>query len=947
MKKNFLLCLLTLCACFSANFGQSKILNSPIVLKKIGWSDYIWGSNIGASGSYIGDLDGDGTPELIIGGNSRNDFGRNDFWQILTFVKSTSSFIVKYRSQIYGAGKNIVALNVFDIDSNGRYQIVLLHEDGTLELLNTEGQLVSSVQIDNEYFPLFTEQVELVDVYGDDESELLILNKNHVAIIDLSNGLDVRVIAERSERGYGANHFVVADVDGDSQNEIIDGHGHISSFSGENLVLEGKISSQDALVGVMDVDGDSVKDVIFNEQSSGALTAYSVVKDSVLWVKSNAGKGSKLKIADLDGDNSKEIILGSANGSKTSIYTRDGVLMNSFELGQHGIDALEFYDFNGDNYREIIRSSGGGSSGPDTLQIMDAKGGLNKVIFETDHMYGPFTTMLFDDLDSDNVQEFIASSAHSSETYKGGIIKSYDPADTFKLISKTDDNHLPYIYRGSKELIAVEQGGTKNLLLLADYRDRPAIYRMDSMFNLIDYVPFSWGGEIFGIDWFETSDNDLRLLAIDRFDDPNDAYDKPKIYSIDPYTASVLWELELEDGYFNYTPVTIDKGERVAYSIAKRGNKNFLFKMHLSNKEYEYIGSDEYKLISLDLMNRADSNKLFAVAVALSTSELVLVDIGKDGNISPMATLCKNSNNLGQLGDYSFLVYGIPNSTNIEAIYPCDNQVKLYSHNLQQIIWKSAEYRNLAPMQRNAYAEKIENEKITFSIGSNDRFELYESVFNPDKIVLVDTYESYDLNADESISGLVELPRGQHKKMTVKTSSDEGVFDVDEESGRWTFAPKINSYGEVKVQIGIFTRSEESVHEITFNINGLPVAKDDAITGKYESKVKFNVLSNDYDIDGELDWSTFELISNVKHGSLDVLEGGEVEYTPNEGFYGIDEFQYRVRDDLGAISNIAKVTIDIPKDSSGSGDGSGGGGSAPIWLLGMLLLSFTARRYYK
>ena len=45
------------------------------------------------------------------------------------------------------------------------------------------------------------------------------------------------------------------------------------------------------------------------------------------------------------------------------------------------------------------------------------------------------------------------------------------------------------------------------------------------------------------------------------------------------------------------------------------------------------------------------------------------------------------------------------------------------------------------------------------------------------------------------------------------------------------------------------------------------------------------------------------------NGTLDINDDGTVTYTPNPGFSGIDNFDYTIADNHGAISNSATVSV--------------------------------------
>jgi len=95
-------------------------------------------------------------------------------------------------------------------------------------------------------------------------------------------------------------------------------------------------------------------------------------------------------------------------------------------------------------------------------------------------------------------------------------------------------------------------------------------------------------------------------------------------------------------------------------------------------------------------------------------------------------------------------------------------------------------------------------------------------------------------------------------------------------------------------------------------LNNPPIANDDTSITYEDTSNWIDVLANDTDYDGFLDQSSVIVTSGPSYGSTFVnITTGEIEYTPDPDFNGIDSFTYTVDDDDGATSNEATVTITI------------------------------------
>jgi large repetitive protein len=100
-------------------------------------------------------------------------------------------------------------------------------------------------------------------------------------------------------------------------------------------------------------------------------------------------------------------------------------------------------------------------------------------------------------------------------------------------------------------------------------------------------------------------------------------------------------------------------------------------------------------------------------------------------------------------------------------------------------------------------------------------------------------------------------------------------------------------------------------------VNAPPVARDDSAsapvrkTNAYTAR-RIDVLANDSDPDGNLDPASVSIAAAPnKGGTVTVNADGTVSYTPKLKFRGKETFKYTVRDQAGALSNAATVTVNV------------------------------------
>ncbi len=90
-----------------------------------------------------------------------------------------------------------------------------------------------------------------------------------------------------------------------------------------------------------------------------------------------------------------------------------------------------------------------------------------------------------------------------------------------------------------------------------------------------------------------------------------------------------------------------------------------------------------------------------------------------------------------------------------------------------------------------------------------------------------------------------------------------------------------------------------------------PVATPDTGTSPAGGPVTVDVVSNDSDPDGVINYSTVQIASQPTNGTAVSLGNGLVTYTPNLGFNGTDTFTYIVADNRGTFTSPTTVAITV------------------------------------
>ncbi|MGY5854092.1 MAG: Ig-like domain-containing protein, partial [Candidatus Thorarchaeota archaeon] len=151
------------------------------------------------------------------------------------------------------------------------------------------------------------------------------------------------------------------------------------------------------------------------------------------------------------------------------------------------------------------------------------------------------------------------------------------------------------------------------------------------------------------------------------------------------------------------------------------------------------------------------------------------------------------------------------------------------------------------------------------------------------------------------------------------TGPAHGILEINVDTGLFTYTPDVNWFGPDSFTYHVFDGfefSNEATVTITIlSVNDAPVAYDISFIG-YEDVNFAASLPLGFDADGGL--PTYEVVTGTSHGVLMFASNGQFGYDPNDDWFGIDTFTYRVFDGTD-YSNIATVTIEILPDDDTTG----------------------------
>jgi uncharacterized repeat protein (TIGR01451 family)/gliding motility-associated-like protein len=362
----------------------------------------------------------------------------------------------------------------------------------------------------------------------------------------------------------------------------------------------------------------------------------------------------------------------------------------------------------------------------------------------------------------------------------------------------------------------------------------------------------------------------------------------PLIVSTTPVSGPSHGSLELRsDGTYTYTPVA-----------NFNGTDSFVYQV--CDDEIPPICASATVTITVNAVNdppvAVNNVASISEGAVLIGANLLANDSDPEGNTLTINTTPVFGPGHGTLvihtnGTYTFTPAANYYGTDSFTYQVCDNGVP--SQCSTAVVTITITEVNNPPVAVNDTKTTSEDTSATIAVTSNDT--------DVDGSVDVTT-----VDLDPSITGI----------QTSYSDSDGNVWTVNS-SGVVTIVPSLNFNGEavihytVKDNLGAIS----NIATITVTVspvNDTPVAVDDNAGAAFNMPVTTNVLSNDSDVDGNLNPASVTVVTAPAHGTTSVnAVTGTVTYTPNTGYYGADSYVYRVCDTENVCVQ-ATVHVQVP-----------------------------------
>jgi hypothetical protein len=321
------------------------------------------GAQFGWAVAAAGDVDGDGTGDVVVGAPFHKVGGLSSAGKVIVYSGPTGDLIFQVNGTVWAGflGKSVAGVG--DIDGNG-FDDVLVGEpvnSGTEYARafvhgGPEGALLSSTTAPDLNSHMGTSVAGIDDVTGDGVRDLVlgaprsnsyqVLNPFITSEVHIASGADGSIVRTLTGTGgFGWSVAVVPDVDGDGRDDLA-----VGAPSGTNVSLErvGRVALHSSVTGVehervlgsvvdgffgaslaggVDLDGDggpdlavgtpmvALDDVVGNAR---LLTLPGLVGTATLRAQAEELGTSLALLADSDGDGLDELMVGSPTGGAGS-----------------------------------------------------------------------------------------------------------------------------------------------------------------------------------------------------------------------------------------------------------------------------------------------------------------------------------------------------------------------------------------------------------------------------------------------------------------------------------------------------------------------------------------------------------------------------------------------------------------------------------------------------
>lgn len=402
------------------------------------WQYSIFGSGIGASNIVVAPAVGGASRQIIIGGNSTNNFGGDDFWQVVQRNSTTGNYDQLFVSPIYTATVKRIALG--NVTGDSQLELVVMLADGRVYLydLATKAELgYISTGVTG------LEGLSVTDLNGDGVAEVIVTTANDLYVFSGAGALLWQLA------GAGGYDVVAGQMDLDPAIEIATTKGVVTD-SVTHAAQWTRSGGFGAHVKLAPLPGASYQQLIAAEAWS-TVYSYDVAGQLPRWSISTPQDIGAIEIADVDNDGIPEVLIG--DGQWGTVHVHDlNTQAKKWQATnpEHGVTNIAVADVDNDGTVDLLWGAGWSSTGADYLYVASTTG-THAIQWQSVDLQGPFLGPFIGDLDGDGKAELVICSKSSASGYSGPRFVVFDLA-TLALRAISPASLTSSIFTGANDM---------------------------------------------------------------------------------------------------------------------------------------------------------------------------------------------------------------------------------------------------------------------------------------------------------------------------------------------------------------------------------------------------------------------------------------------------------------------------------------------------------------
>ncbi|NOY27592.1 MAG: VCBS repeat-containing protein [Oligoflexia bacterium] len=371
----------------------------------------------------VGDVDGDGMPEVVITTYTENNYTGAGALIILSGQDGTEEGGWTSFGGYQPFGSAGIALG--DLDGDGTPEIVTISTDLRVLALHADGSLVWASDTLSGDLVGYTHPA-IADLDGDGLAEVVA----GAAILD-SNG----AVVGEGDLGWGGEYAfsVVADLDVDGEQEVITGN---AVYRRDGSSVWERPDVEDGWPAVGDFDDDGQGEVVSVRGGSATVTLLDT-DGTTIWgpISIPGGGGGPPTVADFDGDGQPEI--GVAGAAYYSVFDTDGSVLWSMPTQDlsSARTGSSVFDFEGDGRSEVVYAD------ELTLWIFDGSTGEVRLAWDEHSSWTLMEYPVIVDVDADGQSEIVFMSNDGINPGWQGITVVGDIAESWAPTAPTWNEH--------------------------------------------------------------------------------------------------------------------------------------------------------------------------------------------------------------------------------------------------------------------------------------------------------------------------------------------------------------------------------------------------------------------------------------------------------------------------------------------------------------------------